>query len=59
MTLYKKTLTAGRKEVNNMKDCLIIVLIGLVLGIVFFRPLGKLFDMDNGDYKRNNMEVLK
>lgn len=46
-----------------MRDCLIIVLIWLVLGLVFFRPLGGLIDKDNGDYKKHNksykMEVVK
>jgi hypothetical protein len=46
-----------------MKDFLIVVVVWLVLGLVFFRHLGELIDKDNGDYKKHNkhykMEVVK
>lgn len=46
-----------------MKDCLIIVSVGLLFGVVFFRPIGEPIDKDNGDYKKHNktykIEVVK
>jgi hypothetical protein len=36
-----------------MRDIIIALIVGCLLALVFSRPLGKLVDQDNGDYKRN------
>jgi hypothetical protein len=37
-----------------MKDILIILLVGSLLGILFFPHLGKAWDQEFGDYKKHN-----
>jgi hypothetical protein len=38
----------------NMKDIVFALLVGSLLALVLSRPLGIVFDQDNGDYKKHN-----